>query len=95
MGDMGKSEPGLRTLDEMMDALRGVDGLKVKGKTGGAFYFRSRAFLHFHSGGDGLHADVRFGDDWEPVPAATPAEKHALLTRVEAHVATPPRRATT
>lgn len=78
----------LGTLDGVMDELRTIDGLVVKGKTQSAFYYKSRAFLHFHRGDDGIYADVRFGADWEPVPAETLEEREALLERVRNHVGT-------
>jgi hypothetical protein len=77
----------LESHDALIAALREIDGLRDKGKVHPAFHFRSRAFLHFHVGPDGRYADVRFGDEWEPVPAATPEERAVLLDRVRRHVA--------
>jgi len=51
-----------------------------------ARYFRSRAFLHFHDGESGRYADVRFSEDWERAPAATPRQRAKLLERVRRHV---------
>ena len=75
------------TDDELVAALHAVDGLVDKGKVHPAFYLRSRPFLHFHGRGVDRYADVRFGDDWEQVPSATPSQRRALLRRVEQHVA--------
>jgi hypothetical protein len=72
--------------EALVDALRSIEGLRDKGKVHPAFHFRSRAFLHFHDGDDGRYADVRFGADFEPVAAATPEERAALLERVRRHV---------
>jgi hypothetical protein len=35
-------------------------------------------------------ADVRFRDEFEPIPAATPSQRRALVDRVRAHVAANP-----
>lgn len=74
------------SFDDLVTALQHLDGLKVKGKTGQNFYVKSRAFLHFHGSDTGTYADVRFGADWERVPAATSPERSALLARVQAHL---------
>jgi hypothetical protein len=83
---------GISTHDQLVARLRAVDGLRDTGKVHPAFQLRSRAFLHFHVGEHGRYADVRFGDDFEPVPAETPAERAALLERVIEHVAAMRRR---
>lgn len=85
---------------ELIEALRAVDGLVDV--TGGAtdrpnFHLRRAPFLHFHNdpGGGGLYADVRLGGraaDFEPVWAATPAEREELLSRVRTHVRRTARR---
>ena len=73
--------------DDLVEALRGIDGLIDVGVDPPNFQFRSRAFLHFHADGQGTYADVRFGSgDFEPVPASTPAERLELLARVADHV---------
>lgn len=77
---------GLRTHEELVAALREIDGLRDKGKVHPHFYLRSRPFLHFHRGDDGIYADVRFADAFEPVPAETAAERAALLDAVTRHV---------
>ena len=52
----------IATHGELVSLLRDVDGLRDKGKAHPAFYFKSRAFLHFHIDERGYYADVRFGD---------------------------------
>ena len=76
------------THDDLVAALRQIDSLHDVGNYHPNFHFRSRPFLHFHVGPVGTYADVRFGTgDFEPVPAATPEEREALLARVLKHVA--------
>lgn len=72
---------------DLVDALRGIDGLVDVGVDPPNFQFRSRPFLHFHTDEQGTYADVRFGGgDFEPVPASTPGERLALLAQVADHV---------
>ena len=78
---------------QLVDALRGVDGLVDV--TGGHdrpnFHLRHKPFLHFHvdAASGGVYADVKLGGgptaDFEPVWASTPAERVALLGRVLRH----------
>jgi hypothetical protein len=73
--------------EELVDALRAVDGLVDVGRDPPNFWFRSRAFLHFHENPEGTYADVRFGHgDFEPVWASTPHERLELLARVCDHL---------
>jgi hypothetical protein len=76
----------LATHADLLEALRSLDGLVEKGKTPAHFYLRSRPFLHFHGTGDELCADLRRAQDWERIPAATPAERAALLDAVRRHL---------
>lgn len=79
------AEP-IESHEALVAALREIQGLRDKGKVHPAFHFRSRAFLHFHTGEHGRYADVRFSDEFEPVPAATPEERATLLHRVRSYV---------
>lgn len=79
------NEP-IETHGALVAALRQIEGLRDKGKVHPAFHFRSRAFLHFHDGDFGRYADVRFADDFAPVPVATPQQRAELLERVRLHV---------
>jgi len=73
--------------EELVDALRALDGLVDVGGDPPNFQFRSRPFLHFHTSDEGTYADVRFGTgDFEPVWASTPQERLELLARVADHV---------
>ena len=77
------------THDELVAALRGLDGLDERGRTP-HFYLAGRPFLHFHGAGGAQAADIRppGAGDWERVPAATAADRAALLARVEGVLAT-------
>lgn len=65
---------------ELLATLRHLDGLREKSY--GSFYRRSRAFLHFHVDGDDLWADVKPHEEWQRVPATTPADRRALIDLV-------------
>jgi len=80
----GVTEPA--TFDDLLDALRSLPGMVERGKRPGTFYRRSRPFLHFHGSRHGRTADLRTGDDWTRLPAATPADRAALLAAVEARL---------
>jgi hypothetical protein len=77
------------TQDELVAALRRLDGLEERGKTP-HFYLAGKPVLHFHGAGAGLEADIRppGAADWDRVPAATPADRAALLARVGEVLAT-------
>ena len=71
----------LDELEDLLDDLRGVDGLTEKSR--GAFYRGSRAFLHFHEDPSGLYADARLdGVEFERMRVSTQAERKRLLSRV-------------
>jgi hypothetical protein len=43
--------------------------------------------LHFHTGPNGIYADVRLGTrDFREIAASTPEEREELLARVRRHV---------
>ena len=75
------------THEQLVAALRALDGLVDVGREHPNFHFRGKPFLHFHSDDEGTYADVRFGSgDFEPMWAATPRERLELLARVVDHV---------
>ncbi len=47
----------LATLDPLLQKLRSRDRLVERSP--GAFYFKSKAFLHFHHAPSGIYADVK------------------------------------
>ena len=71
---------GLNQLEPLLAQLRLVPGLVEKNR--GTFYRKSRAFLHFHEDPSGLHADVRFGKEFERVRVESDADQQALLSRI-------------
>jgi hypothetical protein len=77
----------LRTHEDLLQALRRVEGLAEKGKNPGHFYRRSVAFLHFHGTDADRYADVRVGPDWVRMAADTPQARAVLLDRVRGIVA--------
>jgi hypothetical protein len=75
------------THDDLVAALRAIDGLRDVGNYHPNFHFRSQPFLHFHAGPNGIYADVRLGTrDFREIAASTPEERQELLARVRKHV---------
>jgi hypothetical protein len=70
----------------MLEQLRTVDGLTER--TPGAFYWKSKAFLHFHIDGHDVYADVKLdGDEFERMRVSTKAEQAALVRSVRRVIA--------
>ena len=82
----------LKEVEPLLQELRSVPGLVEKRP--GVFYRRSKAFLHFHEDPSGLHADVRFGEEFERVRVETDMEHEALIERIKSYVAMAPSRRT-
>jgi hypothetical protein len=76
------SSTTLQEIEPLLERLRSVSGLVEKKP--GIFYRQSKAFLHFHEDPSGLHADVRFEEEFERVRVETAVERRALLARVRA-----------
>jgi hypothetical protein len=74
------SPAALDELDDVLRALRSVDGLTEKNR--GVFYRGSRAFLHFHEDESGLYADVRVHADFDRFRVTTKAERKRLVSLV-------------
>jgi hypothetical protein len=72
----------LDRLEPLLGVLRGKAGLKEKSR--GTFYHGGRAFLHFHEHGAQFFADIRFGVDFERLPATTRADQAALVKKIDA-----------
>lgn len=70
----------LDRLEDLLTALRGLDGLAERSR--GVFYRRSRAFLHFHEEGDALYADLRGAADFDRHDVTAPPGRRAFLREV-------------
>jgi hypothetical protein len=75
-------------LNRLQGLLANVRQLKrMKEKSPGVFYCRSKAFLHFHEDPAGLFADIRTGSDWERLPVNSKTDEAKLLRRIRSHLA--------
>lgn len=71
----------LRLLQPLLDELRKLDRLAER--TPGAFYLKSKAFLHFHEDPSGLYADVKLDlSSFTRVCVNSEEERSSLLDRV-------------
>jgi len=79
---MRHPRPGeLDALEPLLGQFRTMQGLVEK--TPGAFYRKSKAFLHFHIDGDDYYADVRLGGpEFERMRVTTKAEQRTLVVAV-------------
>jgi hypothetical protein len=76
----------LDALEPLLDELRTLD--RMKERTRGVFYLRSKAFLHFHEDPAGLFADLRDeGGEFVRFPVNTAPERRRLLAAVSAMLA--------
>ena len=73
----------LDRLEPLLVELRGLPALREKSR--GAFYLRSKAFLHFHEDPTGLFADVRLDPDGDFVRmrVSSGAERALLMKAIE------------
>jgi hypothetical protein len=55
---------------------------RISERTFGIFYFRGKAFLHFHRDPRGLFADLRGPDDWERLTVNGRRGQALLLTKM-------------
>jgi hypothetical protein len=71
----------LDRLEPMLANLRALDGLVER--TPGAFYRKSKGFLHFHIDGDDVYADAKLtGDSFDRVRVTTKREQQAFVAAV-------------
>ena len=70
----------LDALDEVLQALRGIPGLRERKR--GSFSRGARALVHFHAGDGSFYADVRLEERFERISVTTAAERSAFLLRV-------------
>ena len=74
----------LDRLEPLIEQIRAIGVFREKSR--GCFYFRSKAFLHFHEDPAGLFADVRAvdGKDFERMKVDDAAGAAALVARAAA-----------
>lgn len=71
----------LEEVGALLEQLRTVPGL-VERKPG-TFYWRSRAFFHFHQDASGMYVDARLdGEDFERLRVTTAKEQARFLAQV-------------
>jgi hypothetical protein len=76
---LGMKHAGTQTLDKLAPLLERLRKLPLKEKARGVFYFRSRAFLHFHEDEAGIFADIRPGDAWQRHEVSAKRAQNSLL----------------
>lgn len=77
----------LDRLEDLLVQLRTLPGLIEKKR--GVFYFRSRAFLHFHEDPKGFFADLREaggGNDFDRIDVTEAAGQQALVELTRARL---------
>jgi hypothetical protein len=72
----------LDQLEGLLAAIRALGGLKERSR--GVFYFKSKAFLHFHEDPTGLFADVKApaGGDFDRMKVDDDRGQARLIERV-------------
>jgi hypothetical protein len=75
----------LRQLSPLLAELRKRGALREK--SSGVFYFKSKAFLHFHEDPAGLFADLRVAEEWVRLPVNTPSEWTRVLEMIDRKLA--------
>lgn len=73
----------LDPLEPLLAQLRGIEGLREKGR--GVFYAKGRAALHFHVDRTRFYADVRppGGSDFERIDVTDETGRDQLLRRFD------------
>lgn len=74
----------LDALEPLLVRLRALPGLKEKSR--GVFYWKSKAFLHFHEDPAGLFADLRDDGDFTRFDISTPDKQDALVAAAKARL---------
>lgn len=80
------SPAALDQLEPLLAQVRALGGLKET--SGGIFYLKSRAFLHFHEDPKGLFADVRDADgrDFDRIDVSGEAGREQLIVAVRERI---------
>jgi hypothetical protein len=71
----------LDTIEPLLAQIRSRSDLREKSR--GVFYYRSKAWLHFHEDPAGLFADLREGTDFTRFAASSAAERQVLLAALD------------
>jgi hypothetical protein len=71
----------LDTIEPLLAQIRSRSDLREKSR--GVFYYRSKAWLHFHEDPAGLFADLREGADFTRFAASSAAERQVLLAALD------------
>jgi hypothetical protein len=80
------TEQDLASIAPLLAQLRDIAGLNERKP--GIFYWKSRAFLHFHEHEGTLHADVRLGgSDFERFALESAAACRQLIAAIRQHLA--------
>ena len=75
----------LHRIEPLLVRIRKFEALKEKVR--GVFYFKSRAFLHFHEDKGSMYADVRLsGLDFERFCIDSAAGQNRLLSKIRAQL---------
>ena len=77
----------LASLAPLLERIRKHSRLKERKL--GAFYYKSKGFLHFHEDPAGVFADVKLGSDYVRMRATTREEQRALLGRIAEYLDAP------
>ena len=75
---------GLGRIEQLLTEIRTFKGLREKSP--GVFYFRTKAFLHFHEDPAGIFADLRAVSNWERMPVNAKNEQARLLRKIRTFV---------
>lgn len=75
------SPESLEPLSDLLDEIRLRAHLTEKKL--GVFYWKSKAFLHFHEDPAGMFADLRAGQEFDRYPVNTSKERKALLAAID------------
>jgi hypothetical protein len=75
----------LDRLEPLLSSLRKLDGLRERSR--GTFYWKSKAFLHFHEDPAGLFADLKVDGDWLRLEVNTAAQRRGLVRTARATIA--------
>ena len=75
-------------LAKLVPLLKHLRALPLVERTPGSFYFKGKAYLHFHEDSAGYFVDVKLAHrEFERLPVSTAAEQTLVLNQVRASLA--------